>query len=285
MDYHREDSLKNQSSKSQAELLLSLEKDDNIHVILENKGTLSGSVTSVIPDDSSKDFEEIHVQFLDYQSNYRNDDKPHHTVSLSQLEDGEWKQAELSYSVSDTGRVRTHTVDKVEQVWPTHYSYTFFSPDEEKVILMKDLGLTNQEIAERWDCNESKIDHVLALIRRKYKKAEQTVDALQSSSIETEKTNNELSQPLEGSTINQISMQSQSSPSKCPECSSSNSLQIDGEEVVCSECGSNMYDWCPDCGSKSFNAKPEVNEMSCSDCDSILYTSGVLKAHTTSTQG
>lgn len=180
-------SLAEQTPRRQLEVLQSIEKDDDVTVVLEEKGGLSGPVTSVVENGPSDDLEEVHVQFLNYESDYRHDDHPHHTVSITRTEDGDWDRAELTYSWTDTGRVRQETVDDVERIWhsfSTLRNATELSWDEAAVVSMRESGLSKAEIAEQWGCDERTITALFADVRNRYRRAQRTVDELESASID-----------------------------------------------------------------------------------------------------
>lgn len=187
MDRLADHSLSEQTPQRQFEVLQSLERDDDVTVVLEEKGGLSGPVTSVVENGPEDAPEEVHVQFLDYESDYRHDDQPHHTVSVTRTEDGDWEQAELTYSWTDTGRVRRKTVDDVERIWhgfSTLRRVTTLSRDEAAVVSMKQSGLTNAEIADQWGCDERTITALFADVKNKYRQARRTVDELEATSID-----------------------------------------------------------------------------------------------------
>ncbi|MFA9503794.1 helix-turn-helix transcriptional regulator [Natrinema sp. H-ect1] len=187
MDRLKDYSLGKQSPKRQFEVLQSLGEDDEITVVLEEKGSLSGPVTSAGENGSSDNPEEVHVQFLDFESDYRHDNQDYYTVSITQTEDGEWEKAVLTYSWTDTGRVRRETIDEVARVWHSYtalHQPTSLSREEAAIVSMKETGLSKQEIAEQWGCDEKTINGVLMDVRRKFERAERTIDRLESSSID-----------------------------------------------------------------------------------------------------
>lgn len=187
MSYLTDYTLKKQTPENQFKVLQSFEKDDEITVALEEKGSISGPVTSIVENGSSETPEEVHVQFLNYESNYRDDDMPYHTVSITQTEDGDWSKAEFSYSRTDTGRVRRNTVDTVERIWPSLAELrqtTVLSHEEAQIVSLKEAGLNKQEMAEQWGCDEMTIDAILASIRKKYDRAERTINRLESAPID-----------------------------------------------------------------------------------------------------
>lgn len=191
-------SVDEQTAEDQLEVLQWFENGDEISVTLEEKGSISGPVTSVVENGPSEDPEEVHVQFQNFESDFRDDDSGHHTVSITRADDGEWEKAELTYSWTDTGRVRRKTVDTVDHVWPSVKKVlrtTVLSREEAHVLVLKEMGLSNQEIAEQWNCDEITIEAVLADIRNTYQSAERTMDRLESSPID-----------LDGRTFPSISM-------------------------------------------------------------------------------
>lgn len=187
MDRLTEYTLGAQSPRRQSELLRSLEKDDEITVTLEERGGISGPVIHPAEVDPSETAEELHVQFLNFESDIRHDDHGHYTVSVDRTADGEWGRAKLTYSWTDTGRVRMETVDEVERIWhglSKLRTTTDLSRDEAVVVSMREAGLSKQEIAEEWNCDEILIDSILAGVRRTYERAERTIDRLESSPID-----------------------------------------------------------------------------------------------------
>lgn len=187
MAYLSDYTLKKQSPENQFGVLHSVEKGDEITVSLNKKGSISGPVTSVVENGPSDDPEEVHAQFQNFESPYREDDMGHHTVSITRTEDGAWGKAELSYSWTDTGRVRKNTVDTVARIWPSLAELqqrTILSHEEAQIVSLKETGLNRQEMAEKWDCDEMVIDAILASVRKKHDQAEQTVDRLESAPVD-----------------------------------------------------------------------------------------------------
>ncbi|WP_435182134.1 hypothetical protein [Halorussus sp. AFM4] len=180
-------SVDDQTAEDQLEVLQWFENGDEISVTLEEKGSISGPVTSVVENGPSENLEEVHVQFQNFDSGFRHDDSGHHTVSITRTDNGGWEKADLTYSWTDTGRVRRKTVDTVEHVWPSVSEVlgtTVLSREEANILVMREMGLSKEEIAEWWNCEEMAVKAVLADIRDTYRRAERTMDRLESSPID-----------------------------------------------------------------------------------------------------
>lgn len=159
---------------------------------LQEGGTSSGRITAVekAPSADSADApDEIYVQYLDYESDLRDDDRAHHAIIMKRGDDGEWSRAELTLAYSDGGRVRRRTAGKVAWIYQTSgflFSKHLLSRSEAKLLRMKNIGITNQEIAETVNCDEADVESALARIRRKYKDAKRTVNNLDALDFEIE---------------------------------------------------------------------------------------------------
>lgn len=180
-------SLDDQSPKNQLKLLKTIEEGDKITVAPKGGGITSGKVVSKVENTSEGSANEIFVQYLDYDSNLRDDDKPQHEVEISQDGDENVPRAKLALPRSDTGRVRRTQKMEVRWIWKGLsflQGRTVLSRRESKVILMKEMGLTTSEIADKWNLDESEMEFILQGIKKKYWKAEQTIDMLETVDIE-----------------------------------------------------------------------------------------------------
>jgi hypothetical protein len=187
MDYLKNHTLSNQTPEEMLDILQRFENGDEISVTLEKKGGISGPITGAIDNELTEESDQAHVQFQNFESEFRDDEAGHHTVSMNRTDDGEWEKPRLTVSTSDMGRVRIETVDEVERVWPSISevtSTTVLSREEANILVMKEMGMTEQMIADQWNCDEKTIEMVLADIRQTSKRAERTIDRLESSPID-----------------------------------------------------------------------------------------------------
>jgi hypothetical protein len=187
MDYLENHTLSDQTPEDQLDILQRFEKGDEISVTLKKKGCISGPITSAIDNELTEESDQVHVQFQNFESEFRDDEAGHHTVSMNRTDDGEWEKPRLTVSTSDMGRVRIETVDEVERVWPSIsevISTTVLSREEANILVMKEIGMTEQMIAEQWNCDKNTIDMIMADIRQTSKNAERTIDRLESSPID-----------------------------------------------------------------------------------------------------
>lgn len=187
MKYLKEHSLSDQSPKIQFSLLESFEEGDSIDVVVKERGNISGKVNSVTKNESEDGVDEVYVNFLQYESKFRDDDSPNHTVSISRLEDGSHDRAELFYPVNDSGKVRRKTVGDVSWVWPgltDLIQSTVLSQDEAKLVLLKQMGLSEEEIADQWGSDERTIGFALSEVQDTYYRSKQTLKRLESFPIE-----------------------------------------------------------------------------------------------------
>lgn len=173
-------SLDSQPPECQFEALGRFEQNDRIRVVLRDGRTSSGQITTVERRESSETSEDVYVQYLDYESDLRDDDSPHHAVE-STRSDGECSRAELTLSYSDTGRVRRTTVGEVEWIWPGSrplHSRNLLSRIESDFALMREMGMDESQIAAVTNCEEDEVRSALETARKKCREAKRLVDAL-----------------------------------------------------------------------------------------------------------
>lgn len=164
------------------------EKDAELTVTLMERGSASGKITAVEKNGPDDDPQEVYIQFLDFENNFRHDDEGLHNISIKRSEDGEWERAHFKYSWTDTGRVRQEHIDDVSWVLPrlNRYIATNLEKSEQRILSLLDIGYSEQEAAEIWGCEDSDIQNVLKNIRHMYNLSKKTVNALESYSINIE---------------------------------------------------------------------------------------------------
>lgn len=165
------------------------EKKETIEVSLQDGRTSSGQITTVEQTPPSDSPDKVYVQYLDYESDLRDDDRPHHAVVIEKSDDGEWSRAELTLAYSDTGRVRRRTAGKVSWIYSGRghlFSKHLLSRSEAKLLRMKNVGIDDGEIADAVGCDEEDVESTLTRIRRKYRDAKRTVENVDELDFEIE---------------------------------------------------------------------------------------------------
>lgn len=184
-------SLAAQSPEAQFDTLHGFERNDQITLTLQEKGRISGQISAVGVNGPPDEPTEVYVQFLNYDGRFRDDDKPHHAVTITRDDTGNWTHAKFSYSRSDLGRVRRTPVDEAARIWagldPLHKS-TPLSRKEAKVVLLAEQDLTTADIADQWGCEELDIAMAISDIQAKHRRAAELVEKIDPEMFDQEAT-------------------------------------------------------------------------------------------------
>lgn len=170
-----------------AEVLQSVEEKEDIWVKLAEGGSISGPITSVMAKGDPDNPEEVGVQFLNYERDWGYEDSIHYHVTVPRSDNGEWATPELSNFITDLGRVRFKKIGPVESVWPNFEKFwhsTVLTKEEARIVSMKEMGMSDGEIADSRGCDLATIKGVLGQTVDKYRKSKKTISLLEESTFD-----------------------------------------------------------------------------------------------------